>query len=244
MKDLEKFYEKYQKDLDLKVAVPFMIILILISVFLFYIFKEFSLKDIFDYLNSVITSYPKTAYFLVFLSSMVEAVIVAAAVPGSTAVLVIGAVAAAGGLKIELLYVLAVIGAFLGDNISYILGSYFGPKILKLGLVDPLQYKVAQKFLEKHGGKSVFFARIVSGMKELIPFIAGSVKMPIRKFQFFNFLGALMWAFIWLGLGFVFYKNLDFIDENLSKILTLLGVVFVVSIYVFFVGNKNEILKD
>jgi membrane-associated protein len=43
-------------------------------------------------------------------------------------------------------------------------------------------YKFASSFIEKHGGKSVLFARFISGIKEFVPFIAGILKMPFKKF--------------------------------------------------------------
>jgi membrane-associated protein len=48
---------------------------------------------------------------------------------------------------------------------------------------EDYNYKLAVNFIEKHGGKSVLIARFISGIKEFVPFIAGILKMPLKKFM-------------------------------------------------------------
>jgi undecaprenyl-diphosphatase len=159
-----------------------------------------------------------------------EGTVILALMPGSLAILALGSLAAKGDLNILALYLLVVLGAIVGDNVGYFLGGIYGRKIIKSGFVDPLQYRLAEDYVKKHGGKSIVFSRLVNGIKELAPFVAGSMKMEKKKFMIFNFLGALGWALLWLGAGYIFFQNLEMVEENISKILKAIGLLFVAGI--------------
>ncbi len=218
---------------------------ILIFTFLIYkLFDTYTLKEIFTAVENFTSEYKTFSYFLVFLAAVAEGTIILAAVPGSITILIFGALTVNGIFDFWILYLIVVVGAVLGDNLGYLLGRFFGPKIMKTGLVDPLGYKTAELFLQDHGGKTIAVSRFMGGMKELAPFIAGSVKMAQGRFQFFNFLGALGWALLWLGAGRLFYQNLDFVQDNFGKIFTTIGIIFMIFFIFYFKKNKERILNS
>jgi len=90
----------------------------------------FSLEHITSIISLFIDHHGQLIYVLVFLAAIAEGTIFIAFVPGSLFILAVGAFAASGKLSFGLLFVLVVIGAFLGDNLGYIIGKFFGKKIL------------------------------------------------------------------------------------------------------------------
>jgi undecaprenyl-diphosphatase len=71
----------------------------------------------------------------------------------------------------------------LGDLLGYAIGS-FSSTFVKKHYGEEITYKLAKDFIRRHGAKSVFFARFISGIKELVPFIAGILNMDLKKFMF------------------------------------------------------------
>ena len=93
-----------------------------------------------------------------------------------------GVFLARGDIDALLLFPIVIIGAFLGDLLGYALGSFSSVFAEKFYSKDS-NYILAKKFVKHHGGKSVFLARFISGMKELVPFLAGILQMDLKNFM-------------------------------------------------------------
>lgn len=225
-------------------SIVTVVIMLLIAVGIFYIFKNYSLEDLFNFFKIFVENNPILTYLIAFLAAVAEGTVIISLVPGSLTILVFGAIAATGSLNISLLYPVVVLGAVVGDNIGYYLGGYFGSRIIKSGFIDPMAYKMAQNFVAKHGKKSIAFSRFVGGMKELAPFIAGTVKMNKKDFIIYNFIGALGWALVWLGFGYIFYQAIGDAENYLKKILFFLSVLFTGFIAYYLYKNQNLFEKN
>lgn len=151
-----------------------------------------------DFLITAIEQFRAGGYWVAFFAAFLETLLgVGLLLPGSTILIVLGALAAKGYLDLGDVIFFAVLGAVLGDNLNYFLGKHFGERwlkkdywFLKAGHLDK-----SRQFLDKHGAKSVFLGRFVPTVKELVPFIAGSMRMNQAKFMLWNVLGAIGWGF-------------------------------------------------
>src|SRR5262249_37337227 len=90
----------------------------------------------------------------------------------------------------------AVLGAVLGDGISYWIGSYFGRRI---GRVWPFSRNrellpKGVRFFKRYGGASVFIGRFFGPIRAVIPLAAGIMEMPPLWFWVANVTSALVWA--------------------------------------------------
>lgn len=126
--------------------------------------------------------------------------------PGDTLLLVAGFFAAQGKLPLAWVLVIIFLAAILGDNIGYFFGEKTGPRMFrkKDGLFFRQEHVLrAQQFYERHGGKTVLFARFVPYVRTLTPLLAGAAKMNHAKFIVYNIIGALLWtvSFVMLGYG-------------------------------------------
>ncbi len=164
-------------------------------------------------------------------------------VPGSLTLMLIGALSALGKFKIYIILPIAIVGAIVGDNISYLLGKKFGWKIVsKVKFIDKKMLKEAEKFIHKHGPKSVVLGRFVPFVKETIPFIAGTLKMDRKKFMLYNALGAFGWAFMWPGTGYMFAKAV--LNGNSAISAIQLSVAFFIFSYLIFLIIKDTLLNE
>ena len=152
------------------------------------------------YLSAIVDfvgAYPNYAFGAVFMLALSEAIpVIGTVVPGSTLIIAISAVATAAVVSPWRLLLAAVIGAIIGDGVSFWLGQRYHRGIL---LVWPLKENPqfiarSEAFINKYGVASVFLARFTAVVRAFVPLIAGILSMSSRQFYAANILSALVWA--------------------------------------------------
>jgi undecaprenyl-diphosphatase len=159
-------------------------------------------------------------YWIAFFAALLETTIgLGLILPGSTIILFLGALSSRGYLDVGDLIWFSILGAIIGDNINYFLGRKYFNNWLQKGFwfLKSGQVEKASHFMDTHGAKSVFLGRFIPSVKELVPFIAGSLRMDRRKFIFWNILGAIGWGFEWVLAGYIFAKSLNLAQLWLSR---------------------------
>ena len=133
--------------------------------------------------------------------------------PGETAMMLGGVVAGQGEINVITLIGVAWIAAVAGDCASYALGRRLGREFLvKHGSrvqIGPERLAQVETFFEKHGGKAIFIGRFVGIVRAVAPFLAGSGRMPFRRFIPYDVLGAGLWATTFIMIGYVFWQSFD-----------------------------------
>jgi len=116
--------------------------------------------------------------------------------PGTSILIVAGTLMSAGSLPYWPVLAGAIIGAVLGDSVSFWLGRRYGGE---LGRVWPFTRNPdllpnGMRFFAKHGGKSVFIGRFFGPVRAVIPLAAGVLRMPRGLFWLANVTSAIVWA--------------------------------------------------
>jgi membrane protein DedA with SNARE-associated domain len=118
--------------------------------------------------------------------------------PGETALLTAGGLAAAGHLALPVVILVAAAAAIAGDTVGYWLGRRGGRAFLMRDglLADHRRHAVqrADRFFERYGTATVFFGRWVPGVRVVAAVMAGATHMPWPRFAAANALGAMAWA--------------------------------------------------
>lgn len=159
-------------------------------------------------------------YWIAFFAALLETTLgIGLILPGSTIILFLGALSARGYFDPGDLIWFSVLGAIIGDNVNYFFGKKYGNKWLKDGfwLLKPSHIDKAKFFMDAHGAKSVFFGRFIPSIKEIVPFIAGSLRMNQGTFMLWNVLGAVGWGCEWVLTGYIFSQSLNFAQLWLSR---------------------------
>jgi membrane protein DedA with SNARE-associated domain/membrane-associated phospholipid phosphatase len=158
-------------------------------------------------------------YFAVLLLVGLESLGVP--LPGETALLTAAAYAALGHLSIVGVIAAAIVGAVLGDAGAYWIGRTGGLALVRkygrLFRVDDAKLERAQRFFERHGGKTVFFGRFVSLLRMLAALLAGVTRMPYARFSLFNVAGGICWAVLFGTLGFAFGRHLPQLEHAVGQ---------------------------
>jgi membrane-associated protein len=178
-------------------------------------------------------------YLILFAVIFFETgVVITPFLPGDSLLFAAGAIAAAGGLEITLLYLLLTAAAIIGDTLNYAFGKMAGPEMLAHGhkLIKKKHLDKTHAFYEKHGGKTIILARFIPIIRTFAPFIAGIGTMNYYKFIRFNVIGAVLWTTIFLFAGY-WFGNIPFIQKNFSLVILAIIILSVLPIVYEFVNG-------
>jgi len=147
--------------------------------------------------------------------------------PGDSLLFTVGVVVGAGQLNLALILVLLSCACLLGDWSGYLLGRRAGPAIFKRK--DSRFFKQeylqrTQAFYDKHGGKTIIYAKFVPIVRTFAPFVAGVANMPFRRFLAFDIFGGVGWVFSMTILGY-FLGEVAIVRRNFEKFVLL--IIFV-----------------
>ncbi|OGY59116.1 MAG: hypothetical protein A3B23_02030 [Candidatus Colwellbacteria bacterium RIFCSPLOWO2_01_FULL_48_10] len=202
-----------------------------------------------EFLNSLIPHLEALgtfAYLAVFLISAFESVVfIGLLIPGTLVVVFLGFISVQGFLSLPYLIVSTVLGACVGDYISFYLGAKRGEWIAeKFGrFFKRTDYvRLGEDYFQRHGDKSVFIGRFIAVVRPFIPFVAGVFKMHWRKFLFWNVLSAFSWSAFYTLIGYFFGYAWSSVSVWISRggfILLLLAVIVVISQF-----TKKKVIKS
>lgn len=183
-----------------------------------------------DYLLNLIARLGQWGYLVIFLGALLEsAAFLGLVIPGESLVLVTGFLAAQGVLDLDVLIVTVAIGAALGDSIGYEMGRRMGRSALlhygrHFGLTNA-RVEQADTFFARHGNKAVFLGRFVGFARAIVPFLAGSSRMPYRQFLPYNLFGAALWSAAVVLLGYFLGAGWHTAQRWIGRASAILGGV-------------------
>jgi membrane-associated protein len=152
--------------------------------------------------------------------------------PGDSLLFVAGAVAASGGMDVNLLVFLLVAAAILGNSVNYGIGRWLGRHFFTnrgSRWLNPQHLEKAHAFYERHGGKAVVISRFLPIVRTYVPFVAGMGSMSPMRFTAFNAGGAVLWVASLSYAGY-FFGNIPWIRGNLTLIIVGIIVVSLVPV--------------
>lgn len=134
-----------------------------------------------------------------------------------------------GLLNLVFWNILIAICAILGNFVGYWFGKKSGPFLFERP--DSLLFKKkhleqARDFYDKKGGSAIIIARFLPIVRTFAPIVAGVVHMDFKKFVHYNMLGAFLWVFSLVSLGYALGENqyvkkyLDFIVAGIFIVTT------------------------
>ena len=147
--------------------------------------------------------------------------------PGDTLLFAAGFFAAQDKISLVGSIIAIIIAAILGNLMGYEIGRRTGPKLFnkeEAVLLNKETVANASSFYEKHGGKTIIFARFIPVIRTLAPLIAGIGKMNYKKFLLYTIIGAVVWGvsvtLMGFGAGRIIGEYFD-IDKYLLPIILL-----------------------
>ena len=200
--------------------------------------------DIDKHLIEIVQGYQSWTYLILFLIIFAETgFVVTPFLPGDSLLFAAGAIIAnpESGLNIFLMCILLIVAAILGDWVNYHIGNFIGPlafsgkyKLLKKEYLDK-----TQAFYEKHGGKTIIYARFVPIIRTFAPFVAGIGTMSYLKFATFNITGGVLWVTSFLFIGY-FFGGLPVIKDNFTYVIFGIIILSILPPVIELIREKNK----
>ena len=165
--------------------------------------------------------------------------------PGDSLLFTVGVVCGAGDLNMPLIIALLMCSAIIGDNVGYFLGFQAGPKIFsrpKSRFFHPDHLKQTHEFFEKHGGKSIIYARFVPIIRTCTPFIAGVARMKYTRFLSFSLVGGAGWI-VFITLAGYSLGQIPIIRQNFEKVVLLIIFLSLLPVFLEFMKARRRVIN-
>lgn len=197
------------------------------------------MHTIIDFIVSTVANW---GYFGIFVMMFLESSFFP--FPSEVAIIPAGFLASKGEMNILIILLSGTAGSLIGAIFNYYLCFFYGRDlIIKYGRFFGLNKNSMQKFESffiRHGEISIFTSRLIPGIRQYISLPAGLFKMNFLKFSIYTTLGAAIWVFILICVGYFLGNNQDLISKELTKITLILVflVIFILLIYIKIKKNS------
>src|SRR6266550_278677 len=148
--------------------------------------------------------------------------------PGDSLLVTAGLLAARGYLNIYTLVPVLTAAAICGNSVGYFIGYATGPRIFNRenSLFFNKKHAIrAHEFYEKHGRKTIVLAQFMPIIRTFAPVVAGVGGMRFRVFITFNVIGAIVWIWSMIGIGYFLGSYIPGIDKHIEIVVII--VVFI-----------------
>ena len=156
-------------------------------------------------------------------------------IPEDVPLLVGGYCCGVGLANIWVMVPVALVSVLGGDCIVYGMGRRYGHHVQKLPLLRRMlteqRLTRAELSFHAHGGKTLFLARFMPGLRAAVYFSAGTFKIPFWKMITFDGIAALLSVPLWVLAGWWFAEDIQRVWQWSAKLqAVLLGVVVVAAV--------------
>ena len=191
----------------------------------------------------IVDLFARYGYAVVFVGVFLENA--GLPVPGETALLAGAALAHYGRLSLGRVIVTAVIAAVLGDNLGFLIGRRAGRGLIerhgwRIGLTQA-RLDQFNRFFARHGAKTVFIARFITGLRVFCAVLAGASQLRWPTFLFYNATGAVVWSTTIALAGYALGESWDRLERLIGR-SGLIAFIIVAALAVFAIvrGRKEE----
>ena len=201
-----------------------------------------------DYLHQILDAVSGNLWLsvvFIFLVCIGEAVfIVGLAVPSLPILVLTGGLIAQGKLPFWPIYLAAVAGAVVGDAVSYGIGHLFKDSIKSVWPFRNYLPLIArgEEYFHKHGALAIFVGRFITGVKAVIPGVAGMLGMPWIRFSIINIISSFIWAAAHILPGMLLIGWLESMGLSLEMVLIVGALVLLVAVIVLHYWKRIVLL--
>jgi membrane-associated protein len=180
------------------------------------------------HLGALIADFGIWVYLLLFAIIFCETgLVVTPFLPGDSLLFAAGAFAAVGSLDLGTLLAVLMPAAVMGDNTNYWIGRTIGPGIFRSEhhfLFRRSYLERTEAFYEKHGGKTVLFARFMPIFRTFVPFVAGIGRMHYPRFIRYSLVGTALWVNTFVLAGY-FFGNIPYVRNRFTLVILAIIVL-------------------
>jgi membrane protein DedA with SNARE-associated domain len=191
----------------------------------------------------IVDLFARYGYAVVFLGVFLENT--GLPVPGETMLLAGAALTHYGRLKLQWVVVTAIGGAILGDNLGFFIGRRYGRGLVERygSHIGFTRARLAQfdTFFRRHGGRTVFIARFITGLRVVGAVLAGASGLRWPTFLVYNAAGAVVWSTAIGVAGYSLAYSWDALERWVGRSgLIAFALVAAISIIAFLRSRRTH----
>lgn len=152
-------------------------------------------------------------------------------IPATALLIMTGGLLGTGTLPLTPILLWAMLGAVIGDAISYYLGRWIGPALVHRWPLRQQRSTVARArlFFYRYGFMSILIGRFLGPIRSTIPTVAGMMRMNHLSFQAANVLSAILWVPLMFAPGYLAARSVGAIESG-SQATLIVGTILSVSV--------------
>jgi membrane protein DedA with SNARE-associated domain len=169
--------------------------------------------------------------------------IIGVLIPATALLLMTGGLVGSGTLPWLPILLWGYAGAILGDALSFLIGKWMGPSVLRCKPLQKHRRDVAKArlFFYRFGFAAVLVGRFLGPLRSTIPTVAGVMGMPGFRFQLANVLSALFWVPGLLAPGYLAAQSTQYTDLTQAQTLySVIGLTVVIGLGVTLVMARRR----
>jgi membrane protein DedA with SNARE-associated domain/rhodanese-related sulfurtransferase len=169
------------------------------------------------------------------------ALAVQAGVPAPAVPILVGAgvLSGSGQMNLVLAIVAATAATIAADALWYTLGRAYGTRVLatllRFSLDRDSLIREAKERFAAHRARYLILAKFLPGVNPLAAGLAGAVPIPIGRFVRYAAAGAVLWATVWITLGYLCADVIDLVLARAARVKVPLIAVIAVALFVYLV---------
>ena len=205
------------------------------------------MQALIDQLVLFIQNNQSWAGLVIFLMTFGESLFVLGIfIPATVLLFATGTLMATGTLDTGPILFWGILGSIVGDALSFWLGRWMGPKVLRHKRLNTYRRQVARArlFFYRYGFFAVLIARFLGPLRCFIPTVAGVMGMPELRFQLANVISAILWLPALLAPGYLATRSVEALKEGQHATIYALAALAVIALIAWLVIRKRRALKQ
>ena len=159
-----------------------------------------------------------------------------------------GLTASRGTFTLAEALIWTTLGSIVGAFVLYGIGAWLGVDRLrriaaKVPLLHPEDIDRTVAWFVRHGGKAVFFGRMLPIFRSLISIPAGVTRMPLWKFGILTAAGSLVWNTIFVMAGFLLGEAWPLVEAYADVVQYVVIAVVIAAVAWFLTVRIRSILR-
>ncbi|WP_439592735.1 DedA family protein [Microbacterium sp.] len=160
-----------------------------------------------------------------------------------------GLAASRGAFTLTEALVWTTVGSIVGAFALYGLGRWLGVARLRavaarVPLLHPEDVDRTVAWFAKHGGKAVFFGRMIPLFRSLISIPAGVARMPLWRFGLLTAAGSLVWNSIFVLCGWFLGESWHVVEAYVDVVQYIVVGLVVVGVAWFVYARVRSLLDS
>ena len=196
-----------------------------------------------DWVTNIISSFGYVGIgFLMFLENIFPPI------PSELIMPLAGFTVTQGKLDLQFVILAGTLGSVLGVFPWYYVGKFVGERRLREWIdkygkwltLSGADIDRSKRWLNKYGKATVFFGRLVPGIRTFISVPAGLDNMPLIPFVLYSFAGSLIWTALLTYAGFLLGENFQLVEKYIGPISGIVIASLAILLIISFIRRKRK----